>query len=107
MKLKSGLFGWKKIPSVSESTRSSHGRKKISTQPKSKNFEEKSVAQNLEKIPPKISMGGGESSANLQNQFSNNSNGERFILMAGNLSLKLKTGGQSDGQDETKKNGGE
>ena len=105
--LKSRLFGWKQITSVNVLPKPSYGETKISTHYKSKNFEVKSVAQNLEIIPPKISLGGGESSANLQNRFKNNSNGERLNLSAGNLSSARKTGGQKVDYVETKKTGGE
>ena len=80
------LFGWKKITSVSVPARPSQGKTLLSTHNKSRNFEVKSVAQNSENIPPKISVGGGGSSVNMQQVFRNNSNGERLVLMVGNLS---------------------
>ena len=51
-------------------------------------------------------MGGGGSSANMQQAFRNNSNGERLVLLAGNLSSEWKTRGQTEGEMETKKCGG-
>ena len=94
MKSKSGLLGWKYSKTVSVPPKPSHGKlsntSKISTQTRITNFEVKSVAQNSENIPPKISVGGGGSSGNLQQVFRNNSNGERLNLSAGNLSSELK-----------------
>ena len=110
-KLKSGLFGWKYSKSVSVSPKPSHDKisniPKISTQTKIKNFEAKSVPENLQIIPPKISFGGGESSANVRNIFGKNSNDRGFNLSAGKLSSVRKSGGQRLDRLLTKKNGGE
>ena len=105
-RLKSGLFGWKKITSVSVPARPSQGKTLLSTHNKSKNFEVKSVAQNSENTPPKISVGGEGSSVNMQQVFRNNRNGEKLVLLAGNLSSEWKTKGQTEGEIETKKSGG-
>ena len=56
-KLRSGLFGWKYIKSVSVPPKPSHGKtSKIVTQNKPKNFEVRSVARNLEILPQKITF---------------------------------------------------
>ena len=110
-KLKSGLFGWKYSKSVSVSPKPSHGKisniSKISTQTKIKNFEVKSVPENLHNIPPTISLGGGESSASVRNIFGKNSNNGGFNLSAGNSSLARTSGGQMLDRLATKKTGGE
>ena len=108
-KLKSGLFGWKTISSVSVPTKPSHGKiiSKISTHFRSENFEVKSVNEKSCNIPPKISLGGGESSASIRNIFGKNINDRGFNLSAGNSSSARKSGGQILDRLETKKNGGE
>ena len=110
-KLKSGLFGWKYSKSVSVSPKPSHDKisniPKISTQTKIKNFEAKSVPENLQIIPPKITLGGRESSKIMKTSFGNNSNGEGLNLLAEKLSSVLRSGGQNDGHLGTKKIGGE
>ena len=107
-KLRSGLFGWKYTKSVSVPPKPSHGKtSKIFTQNKPNNFEVRSVAQNSEILPPKITLGGRESSKIMKTSFGNNSNGEGLNLSAEKLSSVLRSEGQNDGHLETKKIGGE
>ena len=107
-KLRSGLFGWKYTKSVSVPPKPSHGKtSKIFTQNKPNNFEVRSVAQNSEILPPKITLGGRESSKIMKTSFGNNSNGEGLNLSAEKLSSVLRSEGQNDGHLGTKKIGGE
>ena len=91
-KLKSGLFGWKNISSVSVPTKPSHGKttSKISTHFRSENFEVKSVTKKSYNIPPKISLGGRESSTNQLKILENNKPGEGLHLLAGKSSFELE-----------------
>ena len=52
-------------------------------------------------------MGGGGSLANMQKVLRNNSDGEGLYLSAGNSSLEWTIRGQTEGDMETKKTGGE
>ena len=91
-KLKSGLFGWKTISSVSVPTKPSHGKitSKISTHFRSENFEVKSVNEKSCNIPPNISLGGRESSANQLKILENNKPGEGLHLMVEKSSFELE-----------------
>ena len=91
-RLKSGLFGWKKISSVSVPTKPSYGKttSKISTHFRSENFEVKSVDKKSCNIPPKISLGGGESSENQLKFLENNKPGEGLYLLAAKSSFELE-----------------
>ena len=77
---------------MSVPTKPSHGKttSKISTHFRSENFEVKSVNEKSCNIPPNISLGGRESSANQLKILENNKPGEGLHLLVGKSSFELE-----------------
>ena len=97
-RLKSGLFGWKKTKSVSDSSITSYEKSKhpeIFTHMRPKNSVEKSVPENSVIVPPKIFFGGVGGSA-VTNNVTKKINTEGFRLSAENESSKQLPGGQNE-----------